>query len=313
MDKLCDFDRFPVSDRNGAYGGRAGAKEGISIKGEYWMIKYPKSTKGMRGPLISYSTSPLSEYIGSHIYEILGYDVHQTLLGLRNGKVVVGCKDFCENYGDLREIRLLKNIYNSELESRLEESFSSTGDAHFTNLTELLLHFKYNPILNKVSGIRERFWDCVIIDGLINNNDRNNGNWGLLRKDSNFILAPVFDNGASFSSKLPDDYLEKRFHNEQSMHDSAVRTWSSYSVDNRNLSFNELLQYDNEDLRKSVKRVVPVVEKKMNEIFAMIDAIPETFDGVPVCSKIRKKFYKCSMQIRFDEVIKPEFIKVNGD
>ena len=79
---------FPQTyERNGTYGGQAGEKEGITIDGTYWIVKYPKSTKGMRGDVLSYMTAPLSEYIGSHIYEILGIDVHQTILGIRNGKL----------------------------------------------------------------------------------------------------------------------------------------------------------------------------------------------------------------------------------
>jgi len=40
------------------------------------------------------SLTPLSEFLGSHIYAILGYPVHETLLGYRKGKIVVACKDF---------------------------------------------------------------------------------------------------------------------------------------------------------------------------------------------------------------------------
>lgn len=36
---------------------------------------------------ISYTTSPLSEFLGSRIYEILGYDVHKMILGFRNNKL----------------------------------------------------------------------------------------------------------------------------------------------------------------------------------------------------------------------------------
>lgn len=47
---------------------------------------------------LSYVTSPLSEFIGSNIYKILGYDVHETLLGIcfdgKRYKVVCGCKGF---------------------------------------------------------------------------------------------------------------------------------------------------------------------------------------------------------------------------
>ena len=47
---------------------------------------------------LSYVTSPLSEFIGSQIYKILGYDVHDTILGVcfdgKKEKVVCACKDF---------------------------------------------------------------------------------------------------------------------------------------------------------------------------------------------------------------------------
>ena len=86
MIKVLNLENAPLSDRNGSYGGAAGSKEGILIDREYWLVKYPKSTRSMRGTLLSYTTSALSEYIGSHIYSILGYSVHETKLGIRNGK-----------------------------------------------------------------------------------------------------------------------------------------------------------------------------------------------------------------------------------
>ena len=62
------------------------------------MIKYPKTTRDMMNPQISYTISPLSEYIGSKIYESLNIPVHKTVLGMRNNKVVVACKDFTARY-----------------------------------------------------------------------------------------------------------------------------------------------------------------------------------------------------------------------
>lgn len=44
-----DLNPYIPNERNGTYGGKAGDKEGITINGEYWIVKYPKSTKGMRG------------------------------------------------------------------------------------------------------------------------------------------------------------------------------------------------------------------------------------------------------------------------
>lgn len=116
MLNLIDFNDCKLSDRNGTYGGQAGRKDGIIYNDEYWIIKYPKTTEGMnRVDGLSYTTAPLSEFIGSHIYAMLGYNVHETLLGVRNEHVVVACKDFCKHTGDLREIRTLKNYANKEL------------------------------------------------------------------------------------------------------------------------------------------------------------------------------------------------------
>ena len=101
---LIDFSNCPYSNRHGMYGGMAGDKDGILYNNENWIIKYPKNMDTMNGvdkTQHQYTTAPLSEYIGSHIYKILGYNVHETLLGVRNNKIVVACKDFCETRGAL--------------------------------------------------------------------------------------------------------------------------------------------------------------------------------------------------------------------
>ena len=47
-----------------------------------------------------------------------------------------------------------------------------TDDGHLVNLKELFIHFELNPEISKINGISERFWNQVVIDGLIGNNDR---------------------------------------------------------------------------------------------------------------------------------------------
>lgn len=92
--KIYKFDELELSDRNGTYGGNSGEKEGVMVRGEYWIIKYPKKADNLKDvENMSYTSAPESEYIGSHIYEILGYPVHKTVLGIRNHHIVVGCKD----------------------------------------------------------------------------------------------------------------------------------------------------------------------------------------------------------------------------
>ncbi|MCM1330359.1 MAG: hypothetical protein NC253_13075 [Ruminococcus sp.] len=103
--EIYDLNSCPVSERNGMYGGRS-LKEGITIDGEYCIVKYFQG---------------VSEYIGSGVYRIFGIDVQEVMLGVRNGRLVAACKDFCKHEGALREVRTLKNIHSKELSERLEK------------------------------------------------------------------------------------------------------------------------------------------------------------------------------------------------
>lgn len=309
MIDIIDFDACQTNERNGTYGGQAGSKEGITYNGDYWMIKYPKSTKGMRTDKISYTTSPLSEFIGSHIYDILGFDVHETFLGKRNGKIVVACKDFCEREGSLREIRALKNVYNESLERILERELPSTSSDRVVDLNEIQIHLENNPVLSTVSGLTKRFWDCVIVDGLINNNDRNNGNWGLLYKDGRYEIAPVYDNGAAFSNKLSDQQITKRMADDANVRKGSLEIETTYGIDDSKLKFRELLQIDNDDLREAIIVNVPRIREHMDEIESFINSIPEEYENLSVISADRKAFYIKGMRIRLAELLEPAYEK----
>lgn len=310
--RIFDFSSCPLSDRNGTYGGNSGDKEGVVINGEPWIIKYPK--KGSRLKKITdlqYSTSPESEYIGSHIYGILGYPVHETILGIRNGHVVVACKDLCDEHSRLVEFRQLKNTYNETLNEKLDLSMSSTGSDHFVLLNEVLIHLDYNPSIKDITGIKERFWDCLIIDGLINNNDRNNGNWGILRNRAGDFLSPVYDNGASFSPNIAEKRVVSKLNNTESLEQGIYDSVTAYSLDGEtNAKFVDLLKLENEGLKSAVKRTVPLIKAKLPDINCMIDSIPEYAGGFSVISKERKELYKKELNIRLEKVLLPEYEQI---
>lgn len=307
---IINFDNYQISDKNGSYTGVDGSKEGIIYNDENWLIKYPKSIKGINRIDTSYTTSPLSEFIGSHIYEILGNDVHKTLLGIRNNKLVVACKDFCINGKELREIRAIKNIYNEELSRKLEEQLHSTSLNHYVDLQEILIHLENNPILSKIPNIKARFWDCVVIDGLINNNVRNNGNWGLLYQNGNYELAPIYDNGASFSNKLSDNQIESIILSKEKLEQSALNTTTGYSLNDHVLLYKEILNLENAELKQSILKLTPIIEQKMPEIKNFMDGIPEEENNLPVLSKERKAFYWQSLELRFKEILLKRYIEI---
>ena len=199
MINLLDFSNCTLSSRNLEYAGRAGEKRGILFNNENWFLKFPKNTIGMNNVTgLSYVTSPLSEFIGSHIFQILGYEVHETMLGVCNDgkryKIVCACKDFIED--DKNEVLIpytaLRNDTNPVVMERNDESFAS-----ISSINEIAFQLKNNTILSKINNAYDRFWDVVLIDMLINNNDRNEDNWGVIKykKENCYTMSPVFDCG----------------------------------------------------------------------------------------------------------------------
>ena len=311
-----NLDDCSLSFKNGSYGGLAGSKDGIVLNGANWLVKYPKNISLMKGTgNASYSTSPLSEYIGSHIFEILGFDVHTTILGVRNNKLVVACKDFVEPNQMLLEIRTIKNYANPEMVEMFDKPFNETGSSHCVELEELLLHIRNNPILKDVYGIEKRFWGQTIVDILINNNDRNNGNWGILRTQVGDLLAPVFDNGASFQPKASEEKIESMLLDVDKVKENACNTQVAYGKDGHVFSSAKFLDIilENELGVAELDRLVPIILESMYDIEEFIDNIPESYNGISICSYARKELYKLQMRERCNKLLWATYNKIVDD
>ena len=308
--ELYDFTKY--EDYACPMGGNAGLKLGVLIDGERWFIKFPKNIRGMGKVEISYSTSPLSEYIGSHVYELLGQEVHETRLGIYNGKCVVACKNFLSPGETLLEFKDIKNMYSEKMEQVLD-SYSDAVEGPILNL--VLETLEINRTLGALDGIKEHFWDMFVIDAFIGNNDRNNGNWGVITDGSgNNRIAPVYDNGNSFRNKASDAQLLRTLENEDALKSSAYRTqFSVYKRENGEAikPFMFISHLENEECRKAVKRIVPKID--LQKIDQMIDEIPEDFQNVSIISKVQKEYCKKVMQCRYEDVLLPTLQKINGD
>lgn len=321
--KIHDLNYCHFSYKNGSYGGLAGMKDGIIYDGELWLVKYPKNIKSLdRTGGADYSTSPLSEFIASQIYGILGYDVHETILGERNNKIVVACRDFTGPMAMLMEIRTIKNHSSSLWADVFDKSFSSTGSSHCVDLEELIMHIKNNPILNRIKGLEARFWEQAVIDILLNNNDRNNGNWGILRvflEDGTFEdrLAPIFDNGASFNTKLSDAKISKLLEDRDSCINNACNIQVAYGKNEHVYSASKFISVveSTNEFRKAVVKVVPIIEERFDSIRELLYSIPTIHtlnngETISVCSEDRKEFYYLQMKSRFDNLLKPCYDRV---
>ena len=65
--------------KNKCYAGANGGKKCVVYNGEQYMIKFPPHPS--KNQEMSYSNSCISEYIGCHIFEMIGIPAQKTLLG----------------------------------------------------------------------------------------------------------------------------------------------------------------------------------------------------------------------------------------
>ena len=323
--KIYDLSQCPLSPKNGLYGGAAGSKEGIIINNEFWLIKFPKNTKSMRNVDISYTNSPLCEYIGSHIYEILGYKTHKTILGVRNDKLVVACKDFTDPNTMLAEIRTIKNYVNEELSEKLGVELDETGSNHFVDLPTLMIHIENNPILKALPNLEQHFFEQMIIDVYINNSDRNNGNWGVLRHfdGSPDVIAPVYDNGGSFQNKLSEQKAQKQLQNKEMLVKNACSARTVY-VDSEEKTYSPKRLFEDVSAKypafnSAINKVVPLIKERHEQILSFIDSIPEhviTKDKKGIDKQIDiltpgiREVFEIQLSSRLDNLLIPQYEKV---
>ena len=165
---VIDFTGMPK--RNKAYAGANGKKISVLYDGEQYMLKFPSMAK--KNPDMSYSNSCFSEYLGCQIFEIAGIPVQKTLLGTFtvNGteKIVVACGDFTRPGLVLQDFASLKN-----------QIIDSERNGYGTELSDILHTITAQTAID-AAQLLDRFWDMFIVDALIGNWDRHNGNWGFL-------------------------------------------------------------------------------------------------------------------------------------
>lgn len=278
------------------YGGTAGRKMGITYGGKNYLLKFPGNLKEkqMKNINLSYSNSPVCEYIGSKIYEMIGIPVHNVILGLRNDKIVAACEDFLEDGDRLYEFDKIKVTFEPDfLDSNGNETNGSGVD-----LYEILMTIQEHPFLQDVSGVSEHFWNMFVVDALIGNTDRNNSNWGIiLRKDGTREIAPVYDNGNCLNSKWDDVKMQAVLSDENKTEAEAYKARRCiYELHDRKINPYQLMEaMDYKDCSNAVERLIPRISTCLPQICDMLWEIP-------VLSEVQKRFYSVIVKERYKKI-----------
>ncbi len=288
-----DFTNMPK--RNKAYSGANGSKISVVYDGETYMIKFPAGAN--RNDRLSYSNSCFSEYIGCHIFEIIGLPVQKTLLGTYevNGqeKIVVACKDFTKVGAVLQDFASLKN-----------QIIDSERSGYGTELDDILHTIEVQSAIDS-SLLAKRFWDMFIVDALIGNWDRHNGNWGFLYDTvtDEIELAPVYDCGSSLYPQADEKMMRAVLTDKNELNIRIFeRPTSAIVIEDKRIRYFDFissLQYEGCNL--ALKRILPKID--MNEIRAMID-------DVPFLNDLQRQFYITMLSERKSRILDYSYQKL---
>ena len=295
--ELINFDDFQQNQR--MYGGTAGRKMGITYNGKDYLLKFPGNLKDhkMKNINLSYSNSHVCEYIGSKIYELVGLPVHNTILGTRNGKIVVACEDFLKDGDRLYEFDKIKVTF----EPHFLDSNGNETNGIGVDLYEIMMTLQEHPFLQNISGVEEHFWNMFVMDALIGNTDRNNSNWGIiLRKSGSKEIAPVYDNGNCLNSKWDDEKMQIVMDDVDKIEAEAYKARRCiYELQGKKINpyhIIESMKY--QECSDVVRKLTPKIESCMSRIRIMIEEIP-------VLSEIQKHFFTLIIQKRYEKVLLP--------
>lgn len=271
---IIDFTLLPK--RNKAYAGANGNKISVIYEGEAYMVKFPSVPKKNTG--MSYSNGCFSEYLGCQIYESIGIPVQKTLLGTYivkgKKKIVVACRDFTSPGIVLQDFASLKN-----------QMIDSERNGYGTELSDVIYTFAEQTAIEP-SELTERFWNMFIVDTLIGNWDRHNGNWGFLYNTmtDEISLAPVYDCGSSLYPQADESIMKTVLENEKERNYRIFEIpTSAIMMDGKKIKyFSFISSLQNEDCNAALKRIVPRID---------MDKIGKLVGETPLLTDLQKQFY----------------------
>lgn len=281
---LFDFSNNKKSD---IYYGGSEKKLGILINGEKYMLKFPKKT------LFGKRNNVISEYIGSHVFNMCGVRSQETFLGYYLGELVVACKDFVN---DGYEFVAFNDVGESTIDEDKEKYQYSYDD-----IVDLLI---LNKKITNLSNVISTFFEIYILDALLGNFDRHGANWGFLKKNNLYELSPVFDNGSCLFPSLIDEKEMEEIIGSQQEIDKRVFDFptSQLRLNNNKSSYYEVIS----------SMAFPYINEALVKLFPKInlDEICVFVKNINCLSKIHKVFYITMIKERYNKILKNTYLKL---
>ena len=249
-------------------------KKTLIYNNKKYLVKFPDPVVN-ENKNVCFIKNNISEYIGSNIFKIVGFEVQNTILGTYNyngkEKIVCACEDFTD------ENHILYEFENIALSVNPDKKIE-------TELEDIIEVINVITKTMKVKELKEKFWDMFIIDTLIGNKDRHNGNWGImLNKITNILeFAPIYDCGSCLNATLSDSEIENL--SETEIKNLAINTYSCIKENGKKINaMSYIKSLKNNDCNNAIFRVFNKID--LNKIEGFINNV----EGI---TNIRKEFYK---------------------
>lgn len=96
-------------------------------------------------------------------------------------------------------------------------------------------HYYVHHIFQALSyfELETAFVSIPVFDALIGNQDRHCDNWGIIRAKGQYVLAPIYDNGASLGFNLKQERLTKMLKDDRMFQAFTNRSYSLIGIQNK--------------------------------------------------------------------------------
>ncbi len=256
-------------------------KKTLRYHDKKYLVKFPDPVRE-KNKNISYINNAFSEYIGSNIFKIVGFKVQNTILGKyeykEKEKIVCACEDFTDNENILYEFENLTLSTNPD--KKIE-----------TEISDIMEVIEESKMIH-TEETKQKFWDMFVIDSLIGNTDRHNGNWGfLLNKNTGKVeFSPIYDCGSALNPMIEDEEMERI--NETELKNLAINCYSCLKENGKKINYMTYIkQRKNEECNKAIKRLFLRINR---------EEINNFIDNVEGMSITRKDFYKKMIEKRYE-------------
>ena len=260
-------------------------KKTLIYNNKKYLVKFPDPIRE-KNKNISYINNAFSEYVGSNIFEICGIKTQKTLLGTykyrEKEKVVCACEDFTDEENLLYEFENLALSTNPD--KRIE-----------TEIKDIMEVIEENKMIS-TEKTKKEFWKMFIIDSLIGNTDRHNGNWGFIlnKKTGKIDFAPIYDCGSCLNPMIEDEEIERI--SDIELKNLAINCYSCLKENGKKINYMSYIkQMKNIECNNAIKNIFNDID--INKIMIFID-------GISCINETRKEFYKNIIKQRYDMIEK---------